>query len=157
MAEGMEGVIAGWLAQMPKLVGPVYPWISAGHILALGLLIGSIVALDLRLLGLFRQLPLAATAAMLVPLAGWGLTASILTGLLLFSVQPSHYLDNPAFVLKLSLIAAGLINALFLHLQTGWRRLEHAVEASTTVKISAAASLLIWISAVFAGRWIAFL
>ncbi len=157
MSEGVSGLFAAWVAQAPQLVGPIYPWVSAGHILALGLLIGSIVAVDLRLLGLFARLPLADTARALTRLAAIALAATLLTGLMLFSVQPSHYLDNSAFVLKMGLIVAGLVNVAVMHLQTGWRRLGQAETASAGVRVSAAASLLIWISAVFAGRWIAFL
>lgn len=157
MAEGIPGLIDGWLAPVAPLIGPVYPWISAGHILALGLLIGSIVALDLRLLGFFRRLPVADLADLLVPLAACGLGAAIVTGLLLFSVQPSHYLDNPAFLLKLVLIAVGLANVSFTHFRPNWRRLKYVSHVGASVKLSAGLSLLVWIGAVFAGRWIAFL
>ncbi len=152
----MSGLLNLWLEQAPQRIGPLYPWLSAGHILALGSLIGSITVLDLRLLGLFRRLPLDATAAALTRVGGFGLAAAILTGLLLFSVQPAHYLGNPAFVLKLALIGAGLVNIAILHRQRGWRRLHRGGSISLGVRLSAIVSLLLWISTIFAGRWIAF-
>ena len=157
MAADIASLLDTWLAPAQQWVGPIYPWVSAGHILALGLLIGSIAAVDLRLLGLFARLPLADTARALTRLAALSLVASLVTGILLFSVQPSHYLGNSAFVLKMGLIAAGLVNVTWMHLQRGWRGLAHSQTASTGVRIAAAASLLIWISVVLAGRWIAFL
>lgn len=156
----LQGV-AEWLAEVLEplagLVAPVYPWVSAGHILALALLLGSVIILDLRLLGFFRRLSLMDLAPVLVRLAGSGLAAAMVTGLLLFSVQPAHYLENTAFLVKLGLLAVGLANIGWIHRQRSWRRIRAGQGVSTGVRVSALLSVLVWIAMVLAGRWIAFL
>lgn len=49
-----DGAVARALTASPTL----YIFVNAAHILSIGLLLGSIVPLDLRLLGLFRHAPL---------------------------------------------------------------------------------------------------
>lgn len=156
MLEALASRLDQWLAGAPGLVSPVYPWLSAGHILALGLLIGSIALLDLRLLGLFRSLALPPLAAVLSRMAAFGLGLAMLTGLALFSVQPSHYLDNSAFVLKLGLLALGLLNVALVHALPGWRRMLAGQGVDLALLVTAVVSLLIWAGVVLAGRWVAF-
>ncbi len=120
-------------------------------------MIGSILVLDLRLLGLFPRLSLIELAPILSRLAGLGLAATLLTGLGLFSVQPSHYLGNPAFLWKLGLIALGLFNVAVTRLQPAWPALRAGAAPNAVLKLTAALSLAVWISALFAGRWIAYL
>ena len=127
-------------------------------ILAIGLVIGSIATLDLRVLGLFRSVPLGSLAGPLSRMAAAGVLLAGATGLLLFSVRPSAYVENPAFLTKLTLVATGVANALTLQASTAWRmakRDEHWL--SGRVKLQAFLSLLIWAGAVLAGRWIGFL
>jgi hypothetical protein len=135
----------------------VYPFVNATHILGIALLVGSIVPVDLRILGLASGPPLGPTARALARFAATGLALAIMTGFLLFSVQPLEYAVNPAFWTKVSLVALGTLNALALRASKTWRVAEIDGEIGTGLKIGAAISLLIWISAVFAGRAIAFL
>ena len=145
-----------WVATAPDLIGPVYIFVNAGHILSLGVLVGAVVALDLRLLGAFRATPLAQFVPPLIRLAGFGLAFALLTGVLLFSVQPAHYLENTAFRIKLALIVVGIVNSwLGRSLTRGPRGLHGS--PSALLRFTAALSLVIWVSAVLAGRWIAFL
>lgn len=149
------GLWTAWTG-LPALIGPVYPWISALHIAALGLLIGSIVALDLRLLRA-RPVPgLADWAPWLSGLAALGLTLAILTGLLLFSVQPRHYLTNAAFGWKIGLIGLGLANALQARRSAGWRGVLEGRPATFMLRLQALMSLLCWLAVLVLGRWIAF-
>lgn len=133
-----------------------YPLVNAAHIMALATLFGAILALDLRLLGLFRGVPAQPLARVLPRVAAAGLTLAIATGLALFSVQPFDYLAHPVFLLKLALIALGAGHALLLHRSTRWRALLAGGEASAILKASAALSLLVWCGAILAGRWLAF-
>nr|WP_194433717.1 DUF2214 domain-containing protein [Pseudoroseomonas ludipueritiae] len=134
-----------------------YPLVNAAHILGIGLLLGSIATLDLRMLGLFRAAPMAVLAPPLWRMAGCGLGLAAATGFLLFSTRPGAYLDNPAFLLKLGLLALGLLNILALHLNPAWKRALAGGEAGAALRLPALLSLLAWVGAVLSGRWIGFL
>lgn len=135
----------------------LYPLVNATHILAIGLLVGAIFTLDLRVLGAFHRAPLPVLGPPLVRMAAIGLGLALLTGFLLFSVRPAEYLTNPAFQLKLGLILLGLLNVLLLRLGAGWQRALADGAVAWTVRAAAVLSLLAWLSAVLAGRWIAFM
>jgi hypothetical protein len=135
----------------------VYLLVNAAHILAIGILFGSILALDLALLGLLPTTVLRAVASYLSRLAGIGIGLAAVTGLCLFSVRPMEYAQNPAFLVKLGLIALGILNVAVVHYGAGWRGLLTGKAPSATLRTSAVLSILIWIGAVVAGRWIGFL
>lgn len=135
----------------------LYPVVNAAHIMAIGLLFGAIVTLDLRLLGLFRRQGLSALARPLQLMAATGLALAALTGFLLFSVRPSAYAENPAFLAKLGLIALALLNLLALRGNRHWRLALADGAVHGSVRAAAAVSLLSWVAVVLAGRWIGFL
>jgi hypothetical protein len=112
---------------------------------------GSILALDLRLLGLGRAIPIQPMAQLLLPVSRLGFLLAISMGLLLFSADAAHVVRNPAFQTKLLLIAAALVNIVIAHVGP-WRR----AEASGGAKVTALVSLLLWLGAVCAGRLIAY-
>lgn len=157
MPEGLSALGDWWVTLARDLVGPAYPFVSAAHILSLALLVGSITVLDLRLLGAFRASPLAQMAPPLASVAGFGLCCAIVTGVLLFSMQPAHYLDNTAFLIKLALVVMGIANAGLLRMLPWWRQMPRKDPVPFRVRCAAAISLMTWVSAVLAGRWIAFL
>jgi hypothetical protein len=72
-----------------------YPIVNAGHIVGLALLFGAIVPLDLRLLGVWREVPLALINHMLLPVTLTGLALVLVTGPLLFSVRATEYVAVP--------------------------------------------------------------
>jgi hypothetical protein len=134
----------------------LYPLVNAAHILGIGLLIGAIATLDLRVLGLFRAAPLPVLGPPLVRVAAAGLGLALATGVLLFAVRPAEYAANPAFLAKLGLILGGLSNVLALRLGTGWRGALAGEPVGPPLRTAAALSLLVWLGVVLAGRWIAF-
>ena len=153
--------LLGWIAGSPvamamKGSATLYILVNAGHILSIGLIIGAILPLDLRLIGFFRQTPVAVIGPFLARAAATGVVLAILTGLLLFSVRPTEYAGNPAFLAKIGLLVLGVINAALLHRGRAWRGATSGGQSSTLLRLQAAVSLVIWISAVVAGRWIGF-
>ncbi len=134
-----------------------YPLVNAAHILSLGLLAGAVVTLDLRLLGLFGASPLGALARPLQRVAEAGLAGAAVTGFLLFCTRPLTYAENPALLVKLGLVALGIVHALLIRRSLAW---QHAIEGAPVagrLRLSALASIGIWAGAVVAGRWIGFL
>jgi hypothetical protein len=139
---------AAWLQQSAT----AYLFVNAAHVLGIGVLLGGVLPLDLRLLGLMRKLPIDVLGPFLSRSAAVGLALAIATGLLLFSVKPTEYLANDAFRWKLALLAVSLINIAIQHRVTvtsEWR----VVPAT---RIFAALSLCLWLSVLVAGRWIGF-
>ncbi len=120
----------------------VYPLVNAGHILGLALLIGAVVPMDVAVL---RRGAVGAIAG-LRTYAVAGFALAVICGAMLFSVQATEYIQSPWFLGKLALVALASINAL-LHLSG---------VSKTTPQRFAGASLLLWISALVAGRMIAY-
>lgn len=135
----------------------LYPLLNAGHILSIGLLVGSALLMDLRLVGLFgRRFGIDIVLGLLRPVAMSCLVLAIITGALLFTVQPRDYVENPAFVLKLGLVCLATINAIGFTLL--WRG-EATMPPRLTMllRLMAIGSILLWAGALVAGRYIGFL
>ncbi|CAN7463225.1 DUF6644 family protein [Rhizobium sp. LjRoot254] len=150
-----------WLASLPHAAllrrsATLYLLINAAHITGIGLLIGAILPLDLRLMGVLKEGPVAVLAPFLVRVAATGLGLAMLTGFLLFSVKPTEYVGNPAFLAKMGLLSLGLVNVLAQHANRGWRTMLEGGDISTGVRMLAMVSFVVWTSAVVAGRWIGF-
>lgn len=136
----------------------LYPAANVGHILALTLFAGGVVAMDLRLLGAFAAAPPAAIVRPARRLAMVGFAFLLLTGSILFTAEASHVATNRVFQVKAGLIALGLLNALLVH-----RPLRSAMEGAAAfaplpaaVRFSALLSLAIWICVAACGRLIAY-
>lgn len=127
-----------------------YPALEVVHIVGIALLLGNLVALELRVWGAAPALPVAALARLSLPLslAGFGLVAA--SGLLMFSSQPGDLLANRAFVAKMGLLMAAGANAAFFHARGGLQRLDALARAQTVI------SLGLWLAVIIAGRWIAY-
>ena len=156
----MEDILA-FIAQSPVARGLkssryVYPVVNAAHILGLSTLFGSTLALDLRLLGVFRSVPVLPLARFLPRIAAAGLVLAVVTGALLFTVEPKDYAANPAFLTKAALVGAGTAHALYLHRTEAWRGLAHGSAIGPDLRVSAVLSLTLWTAAIIAGRFIAF-
>jgi hypothetical protein len=136
----------------------LYPMVSAAHILGISLLVGAIVALDARILGFARSVPLAAAARVLLPFAVGGFSLAALAGFSLFIVQPYEYAANPAFPVKMGLLVLALANVGAQHLRPAWRTaLADGGAISGGVKLAAALSVLLWLAVLVAGRLLGFL
>ena len=73
------------------------------------MLIGTILAVDLRLLGLgVRRQTASQIAGELAPWTLGGLVLAIVTGVLLFSYDPLKFYANHAFSYKVALLAAAV-------------------------------------------------
>lgn len=138
----------------------LYPAVEVLHILGFVLLVGSIVGLDLRLLGVTRHLPVSPFARHAVPLAMIGFGIAVPAGLLLFVTEATSIAVNPAFQAKLGCISVGLVNAALFHLGP-WRSMARwgIVDGRVprAAKVAAIVSLLAWTGAIAGGRLIAYL
>lgn len=156
-AELLEAIAAWPLASAMRRSAILYLVVNAGHILAIALLVGAIVPLDLRLLGFFGNTSLEVLGPFLSRAAAVGLALVVVTGFCLVSVRPAAYAGNPAFLIKLALLAVGAVNAILLQSSDAWRTVAAGGPIAGTVRLAAGISLLVWPGALLAGRWIGFL
>jgi hypothetical protein len=136
-----------------------YAVVNLGHILGVSALFGSVVVLDLRLLGVWKRVPLGSLTAPLVPVAGAGFCLAAVTGLCMLSANGSEYAGNPFLLIKFPAIAVGLLNVAVLGSSRAWKARESLgpdapLPASFT--LAGAVSLAAWLTAVAAGRMIGY-
>ncbi len=136
----------------------IYPTAEIGHLLGLGLLVGSAVGFDLRLLGLAPRLPVDALAAHLLPIARAGFALSFTTGLLLLAANATSLLTT-VFAVKLAAIAVGVVNASLFHRGVFRSVARWNVEQAMphAARRTAVVSLVSWTVAVACGRLLAYL
>jgi hypothetical protein len=130
-----------------------YPVINALHIAAIGTLFGDVLLMDLSVLGWVRSVPREKLVSLLRRVALAAFVIALLTGLMLFSVQATNYVRNPAFLAKLVLIALAAINFLAF---TVLDRRSRTTGTSPALRVLAGASILLWSGALLAGRFIGF-
>ena len=132
-----------------------FPIVLILHTVGLAFLVGANVALDARLLGLARGVPLAA----MLPFfrAMWlGFWVNAVSGVLLLAAYPTKALTNPVFYVKLTLIAIGLLHARWIRAQILGNPAFGGARLPAAVRIRAAAVLGCWLAAVTAGRLLAY-
>jgi hypothetical protein len=132
----------------------LYPLINTGHVVGIALLFGAIAPLDLRLIGLWRRVPLDHLTRILIPVAVAGLVLAAATGALLFATRPLDYVVEPLFGIKLALIAAAVVNALLLRLSPHWRGAPAAPQAAW--RAAGIVSIVLWLGAITIGRLIGY-
>ena len=95
-----------WIIGSPSLFA--FPGILALHAIGMGFAAGLSAAIDLRILGVARTVPLSEMRRLLPMLwAGFWLNAA--SGILLLIGYPTKALTNPVFYLKLTLIAIAMV------------------------------------------------
>lgn len=133
-----------------------YAAVNAAHILGIGLLLGAALPMDLRLLGAFRRVPASVVVPFLSRLAGAGLALAVVTGVVLWSVSPAGYLENPAFRVKLALLAGAVVMVAVQHANPAFRAVADGVAPAFSVRVAAALSAVLWLMILGTGRWIGF-
>jgi len=137
----------------------LYPLVEVLHILGLALLVGAIVAFDLRLLGARAPLlPADALSRLLLPIAVTGFALTIPTGVLLFTAEATALVGNPAFLAKMALLVLALANIAVFHNRTGHRMASWSLadRPPRAARVAGAASLTLWVGILALGRLIAY-
>jgi hypothetical protein len=136
----------------------LFPTIETMHVFALVLVVGTIMTVDLRLLGLAnRERPYSQVAAEMLPWTWTAFAIAALAGMLMFSSKALTYYGNIPFRLKMICLLLAAINMAMFH-WLGTRRLEawDRGRPPRAAKFAGGASLLLWITIVAAGRWVGF-
>jgi hypothetical protein len=136
----------------------LYPAANVGHILALIVFVASVMMMDARLLGAFRDVSPGVILGRIRYLAVAGFLGMLITGSVLFATEATHVATNPVFRLKLALIGLGLVNALLFELFAARRVRDLPARVGTPffARVSAVVSLIVWFSVAAAGRLIAY-
>ncbi len=157
MKEILQGIGQWWGATALRESGTAYLFVNATHILGIGLLVGAILPLDLRLVGVLRGPPLALLGPFLSRASAVGLGLAMTTGMWLFSVNPLDYIENQAFLYKMGLLGLALINVISQHASVDYRLALQGGAIHVRVRVFALLSACLWLAILVAGRWIGFL
>jgi hypothetical protein len=131
-----------------------YPLVNAAHILGVALLVGSIVPLDLRLLGAWRSAALAPLWTVLTRTAGAGLVLAVIFGTLLFITRATEYVSSNLFIAKMFAVAIGTVNALALRIPSQAQSNEW--KTPLRLRFAAGLSLVAWLAALTLGRLVGY-
>ena len=136
----------------------LFPTIETVHVFALVLVVGTIMTVDLRLLGVAnKERPFSQVASEMLPWTWVAFSIAALAGMLMFSSKALTYYGNIPFRLKMICLLLAGINMVMFH-WLGTRRLAawDRGRPPLAAKFAGGASLLLWTTIVAAGRWIGF-
>lgn len=136
----------------------LFPTIETVHVFALVLVVGTIMTVDLRLLGVAnKERPFSRVAAEMLPWTWTAFAIAALAGMLMFSSKALTYYSNIPFRLKMVCLLLAGINMVMFH-WLGARNLADwdRGRPPRAAKLAGGASLLLWTTIVAAGRWIGF-
>ncbi len=160
-----EAQFFSWLEHSPlgAFVRSLGVWsygiINLAHILGIILLFGSILILDLRLLGVWRQIPLATLSQPTTRMAQIGFVLAVASGIPMLTVKTTDYIGNPFLLIKFPAIALGLLNVWLVHRTLAWRaHRERDLKPIEQRRLAqgAALSLAFWLTAITSGRMIGY-
>lgn len=133
----------------------IWPTMETLHFVGLTLLLGSLLIIDLRLAGFFRQISIAATHKLL-PWVFIGFGINMTTGILFFFGDPGRYAINIGFQIKMVLVLIAGLNALWFYwkINSVMKTWEPAGDTPVIAKTIAWVSLGTWFSVLILGRLI---
>jgi hypothetical protein len=135
-----------------------YPVILSAHAVGMSIVVGTVVVIDLRLLGFAADAPFDSFKSMFA-LTWVGVALNFLSGIALLVSDPAQFFYHPVFWIKMGLMFTGVISIYFLWRQINLQgnSMQGMFGASSKVKLLAGLSLLVWLSVVVAGRLIAYI
>jgi hypothetical protein len=154
-----EALHASPLAEWMRSSLKAMPVVEALHVMAVAVVFGTILFVDLRLLGMpDTKRAFTRISGELLRFTWSAFAVAVGTGVLMFLPNAITYYSNTAFRLKLlALLAAGINTVIFqlftLRSVAAWDR-DRAVPAAA--RVAGLLSLVIWILVIALGRWIGF-
>lgn len=136
----------------------LYPTVETVHIVGLAIVYGSVLVVNLRLLGLSRSLSATRLMRHALPWAVGAFFFVMATGLLMFTAHVEDFLGNRVFILKMGLILAAATSAAMLH-AGGFRDIaawDVGVLPPRRVRTAAALSIVLWTAVIACGRFLAY-
>jgi len=135
-----------------------YPIMLGLHAVGLGVVVGVLAMVDLRVAGCFSKLEM-------VPLKGFikiawaGFVVNFISGFSLFAAQATYFITHKAFIIKIIAIFLAIINAALLQnmLRQNAQSWDGGAAIPMNAKLLAISSLILWSVAMVAGRLIAYI
>ena len=153
---------AVWLKSTPiseaiRVLPWLWPFCEILHFAGLCVLVGVVGFFDLRLLGLFRRVPLSA-AWSLIPWGKFGFALAAITGVVFFIGAPDQYVNNVAFYGKLIFLFVAGANALLFEWTVSEKVLANDLSgvAPRALKTMAVVSIVSWFFVIYWGRMLPF-
>lgn len=153
--ESLEySALGNWVATSPW----GYPALLTAHSVGLAIVVGVLFALNMRILGAFSSISLDAMRGML-RLAWSGFILNLVSGVALFVAQASFFITHIAFQIKIAAILLAIIDAALVQnlLKYHAMQWDSGEIVSGKTRLLAAVSLLLWVTAIIAGRLIAYI
>jgi len=134
-----------------------FPFMESLHVLSITFMLGSILMVDLRVLGVAAlDYPAGQVVKEMVPWSALAFLVACITGLAMFITRASAHMANPAFQIKMVLLILAGLNIAYFHFRA--MPLIHATynthDVSLRAKTAAGVSLFFWCSIMLAGRWV---
>jgi hypothetical protein len=147
------------LSHLIEDVSWIVPLVQTIHILSLAIVLSSVAMLDLRLMGLAgRRVTISGMADRFLRPIWWSLAVMAITGVTLIIGEPERSLPNPAFQVKMALLATVVVVTLVF--QHTVRRNAEFWDISPVrrhqARLTATLSLVLWVGIAVCGRLIAY-
>ena len=154
---------ATWLAALPpsemmRNSTALWPILETLHFIGLAMLVGVAGFFDMRLLGLFRRVPVEAVKQFM-PFAMIGFAINLVTGVGFFMMYPSQYISSIAWWMKVLFLVVAGANALVFEMVSPERlaTLQPGEDSPGVFKVIGSVSLVAWFLVLYFGRMLPFL
>jgi len=134
----------------------VWPTCETLHFIGLSLLFTVVLIVDLRMLGMIKNVSYSAVYQLL-PIGMLGFGLNLITGLMFFIGIPAQYTHNKMFYWKIVCVVLGGLNVVYFMLFDEAWAVGPGDDAPTTAKIAAASAIVIWASVLFCGHMLPFI
>jgi hypothetical protein len=137
----------------------LFPNVETIHVLSLALVFGSIIMVDMRLLGVTsRSSAVSKLSAEVLPYTWVAFACAVITGTLMFMSKAHVYFYNLQFQLKFLLMALAGVNMAIFHFGVYRHVIDWDLRLPPPMgaRIAGGLSILLWAGVIFFGRWIGF-
>ena len=151
---------AGFAANEVGLLMTDRTWLWAAseslHVIGMWLLVGIVLFVNLRMLGLFRSWSFASVHRLL-PWAALGFAVNTITGMGFITAAPQMYAENISFLWKIGFLMLAGVNLLYATVFEGPWHVESGEDAPLRVKVMGASAILSWLGVMYFGRMLPFI
>jgi uncharacterized membrane protein len=134
----------------------VWPTLQTLHFMGLTLLMGVVFLVDLRILGVLKNVSFA-TLHRLLPWGMLGFSLNLLTGMSYFIAAPYQYIHNVSFYWKITLIMGAGVNAIYFTVFDEPWALGPGDDAPLSSKVIAVSAVVLWVGVMFCGLMLPFI